>query len=315
MKKRTLIAAVLAFTFSTSSLAQAAQQTAPTQQAAPATPAPANDTAIPADPALWVVRDADTTVYLFGTVHALQPGLTWFDSAVKDAFDRSQTLVLELPAGAAEQVPALIPSRSAAPDATPLTQRLNDQQRSVYTEAMGKFNLPVAGFESRAPWFPGMLLSMMPMLQAGYDPSHGVEAALTRAAGEQGKQIVGLETPESQLDLFAALPMNIQVEFLVSSAEQSLKGVEPMQRMVDLWRTGKADELGDYINEAFTDYPDMRAPLLTNRNRNWAEWISTKLNETGGVYFIAVGAGHLAGSDSVQAILRERGINSERIAY
>ena len=32
-----------------------------------------------ADPALWVVRDADTTVYLFGTIHVLKPGLSWFD--------------------------------------------------------------------------------------------------------------------------------------------------------------------------------------------------------------------------------------------
>ena len=30
-----------------------------------------------ADPALWVVRDQDTTVYLFGTIHVLKPGLSW----------------------------------------------------------------------------------------------------------------------------------------------------------------------------------------------------------------------------------------------
>ncbi len=59
------------------------------QQAPP--PAP-ND----ADPALWVVKDEDTTVYLFGTVHVLKPGLSWFDEAVKTAFDRSDELVLEI---------------------------------------------------------------------------------------------------------------------------------------------------------------------------------------------------------------------------
>ena len=29
---------------------------------------------VDADPALWVVKDQDTTIYLFGTVHALKPG-------------------------------------------------------------------------------------------------------------------------------------------------------------------------------------------------------------------------------------------------
>src|SRR5687768_7645184 len=36
-----------------------------------------------ADPALWVVKDKDTTIYLFGTIHVLKPGMTWFDEAVK----------------------------------------------------------------------------------------------------------------------------------------------------------------------------------------------------------------------------------------
>ena len=39
-----------------------------------------------ADPALWVVKDHDTTIYLFGTFHALTPDLGWFDDAVRDAF-------------------------------------------------------------------------------------------------------------------------------------------------------------------------------------------------------------------------------------
>ena len=57
------------------------------------TPAP---TATDADPALWVVKDKDTTIYLFGTVHVLKPGLTWFDEAVKTAFDKSDELRLEM---------------------------------------------------------------------------------------------------------------------------------------------------------------------------------------------------------------------------
>ena len=315
MKMRFVFAAALAFTFSSSALAQAAQQTAPAPQTAPATPTPANDTAIPADPALWVVRDADTTIYMFGTVHALQPGLTWFDGAVKDAFDRSQTLVMELPTEAAAEVPAVMASLSVAPDATPLTQRLNEEQRATYTQAMQRFNLPVAQFENRAPWLPGVMLTMMPLVQAGFDPSNGVEMTLTRAAAAQNKPIIGLETARSQLSLFGDLSMETQIHFLMSSAEESLKGVEPMQQMVTLWREGKPDELGTLINEGFNDYPDIRVPLLTNRNRNWADWVVTKLNETGGIYFMAVGAGHLAGDDSVQAVLASRGITSERIAY
>ncbi|HSX56158.1 MAG TPA: TraB/GumN family protein, partial [Sphingomonas sp.] len=64
-------------------------------QQAPAAPAPAAATK-DVDPALWVVKDADTTIYLFGTIHILRPGLSWFDEAVKKAFDESGELVTEI---------------------------------------------------------------------------------------------------------------------------------------------------------------------------------------------------------------------------
>ena len=34
-------------------------------------------------PALWVVRDADSTIYLFGTVHLLRPETVWNSPVVK----------------------------------------------------------------------------------------------------------------------------------------------------------------------------------------------------------------------------------------
>ena len=60
-------------------------------QARPATPAN-----IVATPALWRVQDADTTIYLFGTVHVMKPGIDWFRGDVKAAFDGADELVLEI---------------------------------------------------------------------------------------------------------------------------------------------------------------------------------------------------------------------------
>src|SRR6185295_11559529 len=67
-----------------------------------------------ADPAIFVVRDADTTVYIFGTFHALDGKSEWFNDQVKDAFEKSDELVLE----------TLVPERPAPglPTAQPLPQ-------------------------------------------------------------------------------------------------------------------------------------------------------------------------------------------------
>jgi len=72
-----------------------AQQTDPVMGPAPAA-TPAAVVTKDADPALWVVKDEDTTIYLFGTIHILRPGLSWFDEGVKKAFDESGELVTEI---------------------------------------------------------------------------------------------------------------------------------------------------------------------------------------------------------------------------
>ena len=62
---------------------------------APAQAAPAAPALPDADPAIWVVKDPDTTIYLFGTFHGLDNTADWFNDEVKTAFDASNELVIE----------------------------------------------------------------------------------------------------------------------------------------------------------------------------------------------------------------------------
>ena len=54
--------------------------------AAPQMQAPAP---VDSHPAIWMVRDADTTVYIFGTFHALDGRTQWLNGEVKTAFESS----------------------------------------------------------------------------------------------------------------------------------------------------------------------------------------------------------------------------------
>ncbi len=58
--------------------------------------------------------------------------------------------------------------------------------------------------------------------------------------------------------------------------------------------------------------PELYDPLLTRRNRNWVGWLENRLQRPGTVLF-AVGAGHLAGAESVQAMLAARGVTARRV--
>ena len=202
-----LIAATAAVALSQASAADAGR--VPTAPAA-AVIAPSVD----ADPALWVVKDDDTTIYLFGTIHVLKPGLTWFDEAVKTAFDASDTLVLEMIAPDQAAMQALVMKTGFTTAGPPLSRKIPEPTRTAYANTLSLLGVPAATFERADPWLAATQLSLIPILKAGYDPANGPEQILTAAAGAADKQMIGLETAEQQLGYFDTLPEPVQMTYL-----------------------------------------------------------------------------------------------------
>ena len=265
------------------------------------------------DPALWVVKDEDTTVYLFGSVHLLKPGLGWFDDGVKTAFDSSDQLVLELVEPPAAEVQALFGKFAMDQQGKTLRSKMNDADRAVYEAAMGKLGIPAPAFDPLEPWAAGITLSVVAMQKSGFDPNSGVEKQLTAAAKVSNKPIAGLETMEFQLSLFDTLPEAEQITFLVETAKLIDEVASTTDKMVDMWASAETESLGQLMNEGLTSRTLYDA-LLTKRNANWAKWISARMAKPG-VTFMAVGAGHLAGPTSVQNLLPAYGLSATRVAY
>lgn len=274
-------------------------------------PRAAND----ADPALWVVKDKDTTIYLFGTIHVLKPGLTWFDEAVKAAFDRSDQVALEIVMPDPAVMQGLVQSKGMNPGGPPLTQQIPaGPKRAAYTKAVTDLGLPANAFDAMKPWLAATSLSILPLGKLGYDSENGPEKVIADAAKAAHKPVIGLETAEQQLGYFSALSPKAQIQFLESTVDELPKLPETMAKMVDAWSAGKPDALAAEMNDSLKDSPEVAKILLVDRNRRWADWIANRM-KTPGTVFIAVGAGHLAGPDSVQAQLRKRGVKAARIAY
>jgi uncharacterized protein YbaP (TraB family) len=267
-----------------------------------------------ADPALWVVKDKDTTIYLFGTIHVLKPGLSWFDDGVKKAFDASDELVLEMVQPDPAAMQNLVVSKAYSLSGPTLTEQLPEADRPLYVNAIKDLGLPAAAFDRVKPWFAATNLSLLPLLKLGYDPKSGPETVLTQAATAEKKKITGLETPEQQIGYLANLPDAVQLQFLESTLKELPKTAESMDGMVTAWSKGDPRKLGDYMNEGLTDSPLLAKTLLYDRNARWAQWIKTRL-ATPGTVFIAVGAGHLAGPESVQEKLKALKIKAKRVAY
>lgn len=268
-----------------------------------------------ADPALWVVKDADTTVYLFGTVHVLKPGMSWFDEAVRTAFDRSDTLVLEMVEPDPASLQKLVVAKGVAPAGAPkLTEQLPADKRAGVVKALSDVGVPPSSYERYKPWLAAVTVSVAPLGKLGYDAANGPEKVLARTATQQGKQVIGLETAEQQLGFFDSIPAPAQVKFLTASVDELPKLPTEMAKMVDDWARGDPDRLAALLNDNLKESPEVARVLLTERNRNWAGWIKERMARPGTV-FVAVGAGHLAGKGSVQAQLKAYKLKAVRVKY
>ena len=267
-----------------------------------------------ADPALWVVRDADTTIYLFGTVHMLKPGLSWFDEGVKDAFDRSDSLVLELVMPPDHEMQALVSELGITAVGPALPEQLPSEAAAKLRAALPRFGLAPEALDRVEPWLAATMLSSLPLRQLGYDQSEGAEKVLSAAAGKASKPVAGLETAREQLGYFDALPVEAQRALLVDTINDLPNAGATVDRMVAAWSKGDADGLAALMNEDLDRSPELAERLLAARNRKWAGWIARRMAQPGTV-FVAVGAGHLAGSRSVQTELARRGLRVERVDY
>ncbi len=287
----------------------------PTRALAQAAPAPA-PRVVPQSqgtgPALWVVRDADSTLYLFGTVHVLRPTTAWGSARVDAAFASADQIWFEIsnPDDQAAIIP-LIQQHGLSPDRQ-LSHLITTGQLNLLDSAARSINSNAVQMDVFRPWLAALTLSVAPLTRAGYDPQSGVELTLKARADAAGKPIHGFETIDKQVRILAAMPESEQLAFLGSTLESWEDATVELDRMVEAWAAGDVATLEAVsVDDMRSESPGLYQALLVQRNTDWAGQIQTLL-EGSGTVFIAVGAAHLAGDDSVQEILEDRGLTVTR---
>lgn len=264
-------------------------------------------------PALFVARDADSTIYLYGTIHLRRPGGDWGGENAKAALASAEELWTEMPLGAATdaEVQRLVFANGFSPD-RPLSSRLTAEEYARFTEVTQGLGVPAANLDAMRPWLASLTLAMLPMLQAGYDPEHGIDESINTAAGDsKGRR--AFETAEQQMGFFANMSEETQMQMLRDAMDEAAKGVEVLDQMSASWERGDLTALERLVVDEFkAEAPEAYDVIFAQRNLAWSTVLMTEL-EGSGVDFVAVGAGHLVGEDGLVALLRARGVSVERV--
>ncbi len=272
----------------------------------------AEDGLVHATPALWAVRDADTTIYLFGTVHMLKANVRWFEGDVKAAFDSADTLVIEVSQDDPAKLAATFARLATNSQGPTVTQLLDPKQNARYAAALKTYSIPPEAMERVDPWLVAINLSVAPLMQLGYQQDLGADKVLEQAAAQSGKQVIGLESAEEQLGIFDGLPRKVQIDYLNATIEGLPEAEKEFATLIRNWSRGRADALAKQMNESLKETPELAKPLLLDRNARWAAWIGKRMDQPGTV-FIAVGAGHLAGKGSVIELLGQKRLMVQRV--
>ncbi|ACV76277.1 MAG: TraB/GumN family protein [Zymomonas mobilis] len=278
------------------------------------TPAAATSSmVVDAHPALWMIHKNNTTIYLFGTIHMLDPRYSWFKNHVRDAFEQSSELVIETKAPPADQVQAIVSELATDKSGLPLEKRLPPALNRRVQAELAHFHIAKNSMDRFSPWFVAVTLTLLHYQKSGIKTMAGVEPVLIAQAQSEAKNIGELEDFKQQLSFLSNLSSADQISFLQSSLEEDEQSSFIIRLLIKAWAGGDEDRLANIVNQNLSQIPHLQTILLENRNRRWADWIENRL-KTPGTVFMAVGAGHLGGAHSLRKILAERQIYAVRIA-
>jgi uncharacterized protein YbaP (TraB family) len=275
---------------------------------APAPPAPAGP-----KPALWKLADADTTIYLFGTIHLLPKGFAWRTPALDRAIAASDTLVLETLIGSdPDTAAARMVELGVTKGLPPLAERVPPEKRAALEQLIASTKVPVKVLDRMETWAAALTLLAISFRNMGYDPDLGVEKGLEASYKASAKPVSGLETIEQQFGFFDQLSEEAQRTFLIGILDAPAEARAEFEAMLKAWAAGDTEEIAATFDSETALMPELREVLMRKRNAAWAEWLEKRLEEPGTV-MVAVGAGHLVGRDSVQAMLKQRGLEARRV--
>lgn len=261
-----------------------------------------------AEPPMWVVRDRNSQLVLFGSVHVLPPGLAWEPAALKRAIAQADDIWFELPIDAAtEAQTAQLATQLGvlAPDES-LFRMLPPADSAQLARVAKAYDVSPVLLDRLKPWMAEIALAGGAYRKAGAETGLGVEKALAAQAPPATARRA-FETAAEQLGIFAETPPKEQIASLRETLHELEDEPDEFDVLVHAWMTG---DLAALDREALQPLrgasPDLFRRVVTERNARWVKTLQARLRGHGRTV-VVVGVGHLVGPQGLPARLRALG--------
>jgi uncharacterized protein YbaP (TraB family) len=268
-------------------------------------------------PAIWKIGDADTTIYIFGTVHSLPPGFRWRNPGLEAVIVRADSLLLESTdddAGKVTFLEGLPPQEGGS--LPPLLDRVSHRWRGKL--AALQTALPpeaVKQMDEMPTWIAAMGIGFVRDLMIGDIPGQGADAWLEQLFHNSGRPVEAIENSKSVVEHVNAIPERAQRMMLEAALAAPDHTHEQLDMAAHAWAQG---QVGDdsplrILPEQLDPSSALADPILVQRNNAWVDTLIARIRDKPGTVLFAAGAGHFVGPGSVIDLLQKRGVRVERV--
>ena len=262
---------------------------------------------------LWKVQSGGSVMYLAGSVHALTADAYPLNPAYQRAFDASSALVEEIDLAEADPLSGGLGllAKGMYQDGRTFSSAVSRQTVTLVEEKLKNTPLALDLIQPMKPWMVMLMIEALGSQDAGLDPELGLDKHFYNLATDGRKQVIGLETAESQIDRFDKMPEAMQEQMLRSELAEMDTEKSSLRSILTAWQTGDAPAIEKMLLASFTTNPAAYSSLITERNRNWMPQLETCLKRSSPC-FVIVGAAHLVGPQGLLAMLQQKGYRVEQ---
>ncbi|MCF6221127.1 MAG: TraB/GumN family protein [Robiginitomaculum sp.] len=266
-------------------------------------------------PAIWKVSDNDSTLYLFGTVHLMQPDINWQRRDMQAAFDDVGIVFFETPDDDKSALKTSMLQRQYGiyPGGERLQDHLDGININRLTAAAYNADVPLERLDNFRPWLAADILTVAGADKAGLRYENSADAVMRTKAVKAKKSIRALDTVEAYFDAVAKQPDWVQLR----AFEQTIKNfntlVHDTKSVNADWLIGNTERLEtNVLAPARESSPELYAALFTARNKKWVRSLDEFMKGDTNAMVVA-GIGHMLGEGGLPTRFEDLGFKVERV--
>ena len=264
---------------------------------------------------LWRVGSGTNTVYLMGSLHFFRKEIYPLNKRIETAFDQANILVVEANVNDITKIDIqkLVDSALYL-DLETLEKHVSTETYELIKKESGRLGLPLEMINRQKPWFLALVLESLELLKLGFDPNYGIDKYfLSKAEGK--KKILELESLDYQISLLSNLSDKDQELFLLYTLRDLNILEQELGRLTQAWISGDTKSMESILTRGISEDKGLSSifeKLIYERNKKMVSKIEDFLR-TKEIYFVIVGAGHLAGDRGIIEILKGKGYIVEQL--